>query len=269
MEQQFEDLSEAEIDARIEAIKDKKRRGRPKNQNYLTWEEAREFMRNEMIPSRGKYFEWWDRNKPKTIPRFPYRVYQDEWTSWNDFLNTDNKFNEKVGTKWRPFLEATSWAIKIGLKSQSDWMEYCKQEGALPVDVPARPDLVYDDWRSWSHWLGNRPVEALQSRQEIAAKTQIYYIIRYSSVPENVLTFGVHSDGLTSFKTRWEEEKFTILRMFWYDPEKANRINTIVEKLSSPYMGDDSQRLVPNMWEVVYYLQGEMDQITHRDVNPQ
>jgi hypothetical protein len=244
----------------------RKKRGRPKNENYLGWEEARAFMRGEMIPSRGKFFEWWDRNKPKAIPRFPYRVYQEEWTSWNDFLGTNNKFNEKIGTKWRPFLEATSWAIKLGLKSQVEWMEYCKQENLLPADIPARPDLVYDDWRGWTHWLGNRPVEAIQARQEIAKKIQVYYIVQYPDVPGNILTFGVDPAGLTSFKARWEHEKFIIVRMFWYEPEKADKIRRIVEALSSPYLGDERQRLVPNVWEIAYYLQMEMDQITRKDV---
>lgn len=256
------------VDEQLDEVvpKTPKKRGRPKNQNYLSWEEARTHMRSELIPSRGKYFEWWDRNKPKTIPRFPYRVYKDEWTSWNDFLGTNNKFNEKIGTRWRPFLEATSWALKLGLKSQSEWMEYCKQEELLPDDIPARPDLVYEEWRGWPHWLGNRPVEAIQSHQEVAKKIQVYYIIQYPDVPGNVLTFGIDPTGLTSFKARWEQEKFHIVRMFWYDPAKADKIRRVVEALSSPYLGDETQRLVPNVWEIVYYLQMELDQITRKDV---
>ena len=62
------------------SLREKKKRGRPKNENYLPWDEARAFIRDELLPSRGKFFEWWDRNKPKAIPRFPYRVYK-EWTT--------------------------------------------------------------------------------------------------------------------------------------------------------------------------------------------
>lgn len=262
-----DDMTDDEIDTQIaETQAGKKKRGRPKNENYLSWDEARAHMRSELIPSRGKFFEWWERNKPKTIPRFPYRVYQEEWTSWNDFLGTNNKFNEKIGTKWRPFLEAVSWAIKLGLKSQAEWMEYCKQEEGLPADIPARPDLVYDEWRGWPHWLGNRPVEAIQARKEIAQNIQVFYIVQYPDVPQNILSFGIESAGITSFKSRWEHEKFNIVRMFWYDPTKAAKINKIIDALSSPYLGSDTQRLVPNVWEIVYYLQMEMQQITNKDV---
>jgi hypothetical protein len=256
------ELTEDEIDAQIAARQaGKKKRGRPKNENYLSWDEAREFMRSELIPSRGKFFEWWERNKPKAIPRFPYRVYQEEWTSWNDFLGTNNKFNEKIGTKWRPFLEATVWSLRQGLKSQTEWMEFCKLEGKLPADIPARPDLVYNEWRSWSHWLGNKPVEALQAKQEIAQKVQVYYIIRDQGSPQNVLTFGIEPAGPTALKQRWEEERFDVVRLFWYDPEKSTIIRQIVEALSSAYQGYERQRIVPNVWEIVYHLEMHLDRV--------
>ena len=75
-----QDIADETIDDNYEpagpeaSTKEKKRRGRPRNENYLSFEEARDHVRNELIPSRGKFFEWWDRNKPKSIPRFPYLV---------------------------------------------------------------------------------------------------------------------------------------------------------------------------------------------------
>lgn len=264
-------MTDDEIDGEIAEKKaDAKPRGRPKNANYLPWAEAREFVRGEMLPSRGKFFEWWDRNKPKTIPRFPYRVYtaEGEFTSWNDFLGTNNKFNDKIGIKWRPFLEATAWAIKLGLKSQDEWMEYCRQEeSGVPKDIPARPDLVYDEWRSWSHWLGSRPAQKIEAQQEIAKKIQVFYIIHEAEqTAQNVLKFGVEPAGLTSMKARWEDQQFTIVKMFWYDPTKSAVINQIIEAFSRPYQGNNSERIVPNVWEIVYHLQMHLDQITPKDV---
>jgi len=238
-----------------------KRRGRPKNEHYLPWAEAREFIQSELIPSRGKFFEWWDRNKPKAIPRFPYRVYQAEWVSWNDFLGTSNKFNDKIGTRWRPLLEATGWALKLNLKTQTEWMEFCRVDGNLPADIPARPDLVYDGWRSWGHWLGNKPIAAIESHREVVQLTQVYYIIRNVESPGNVLVFGVEQAGLSAMKQWWELEQFEIVRLFWWDPSKAPTVNSIVNALSSPYKGDDRERLVPNVWEVIYYLEMELDRV--------
>lgn len=255
------DLHEPFDDEEVVEPKAKKKRGRPKNENYIPWGEARDFIRGEMIPSRGKFFEWWDRNKPKAIPRFPYRVYKDEWTSWNDFLGTDNKFNEKIGTKWRPITEATTFTHSLGLKSQQEWMDWCRIDDNLPKDIPARPDLVYDEWRSWGHWLGNRPVQAIEAKKE-AAKTHVYYLIHEQDTPQNIVLVGIEPGGLSAMKERWERERFDIIKLFWYDQEKSVEIKKIVDALSSPYRDYASQRLVPNVWEIVYHLQMVLEIVT-------
>lgn len=242
--------------------KEKKKKGRPRNENFLPWEEAREFVRSEMIPSRGKYLEWWERNKPKTIPRFPYRVYA-EWTTWNDFLGNENAFNEKIGTKWLPIEEAVPKIHALKIKSQQEWMEWVKQPGNLPANIPARPDLVYDGWRSWNHWLGNKVVEAMQAKQD-AARVQVYYVIHDPDVPQNVLTFGVES-GINALKERWEYEKFDVIRMFWYDPSKSAILKEIVNATTTPYLGADNVRIAPNVWETVYYIATHLEEI--RKVN--
>lgn len=240
----------------------KKKVGRPRNPNYLPFEEARDSMRKEMLPSRGKFFEWWDRHKPKAIPRFPYRVYQAEWVSWNDFLGTDNKFNEKIGTRWRPFLEAVAWANKVGLNNQTEWMEYARTAEDFPSDIPARPDVVYDEWRGWTHWLGYKTVDAVQTQQELAKKIQVYYIIRDHDSPMNVLTYGVEPAGQSALRARWDKQPFDIVKLFWYDPSKQDIIRRIVSAYSSPYMDQESQRITPNVWEIIWHLQMHLDVIT-------
>jgi hypothetical protein len=230
-----------------------KQRGRPKNENYIPYLEAREFMLGELIPSRKKYMEWWDRNKPKAIPRFPYRVYQDDWTSWNDFLGTNNTFGLRVGKAWRPLEEAASWVHKLKIESYAKWMAYAK-ENTLPVDIPARPDLVYAGWKTWMHWLGNRPIEVLNVARE-AQRNQIYYVIHETGVPENIITFGLETMGQSAFKERWERDKFTIVRLFWYDAEQADQLKKLIDNCSTPYLGSNNQRTCTNMWEIIYYME--------------
>jgi hypothetical protein len=238
---------------------DRPKSGRPKSTNYIPYKEAREFMIGEMIPSRNKFLEWWDRNKPKAIPRFPYRVYGDEWIGWNDFLGNDNEFGLRVGKSWRPLEEAVVWVHKLKIESYTKWMEYAKT-GALPDDIPARPDLIYSTWKTWMHWLGNRPMEALAVAKE-AQKLQIYYIIHEQGVPENVFTFGVETMGQTALKERWEREKFDIVRLFWHEADKTDKIKKLVEGMSSTYLGLDKQRICPNVWEINYYLELTLQRI--------
>lgn len=239
---------------------EKKRRGRPKNQNYLSYEEARAVIREELIPSMSKYKEWWNREKPKTIPRFPYRVYIDEWVSWNDFLGTDNKFNDRSGRSWRQYDEGAMWAHSLKLKSSDEWFEYCKTN-ELPADIPTRPDLVYTNkWTSWNHWLGNKTTQAIEAKQQ-AQNIQVYYIIHEKDVPGNVFTFGVEPNGISALKERWEMKQFDVLKLFWYDPSRSAIAKQIVETFSTPYMGMDRQRIVPNVWEIVYHLQMQFEMI--------
>jgi hypothetical protein len=236
----------------------KKTRGRPKNQNYSSWEDAREAVRAEMIPSRGKYFEWWDRNKPKSIPRFPYRVYVEEWTTWNDFLGTNNKFNEKMNVKWRPYDEAVLWVHAQKIESFQAWMDFCRGGEKLPPDIPARPELAYKKWISWNHWLGNKPVEAVQAKQQ-AQRVAVFYVIHEQGVPGNVITYGVEQMGITILKERWNNERFDVVRLFWYEADKQETIDKIISHFSTPYLGHERQRITPNVWDIVYHVQSVLD----------
>jgi hypothetical protein len=138
-------------------------------------------------------------------------------------------------------------------------MEYARTN-TLPVDIPARPDLVYSTWKTWMHWLENRPLEALNVMKE-AQKLQIYYIIHERDVPENIFTFGIETMGQTALKERWERENFDIIRLFWHEADKLPEIKRILDGLSSTYLGLDKQRICPNVWEINYYLELTLQRI--------
>ena len=221
-----------------------------------------------MIPSRSKYNEWWEGNKPKAVSKYPYRVYTEEWISWNDFLGTDNKWMARIGP-WRPLEEACLWAHKLKFENKSQWLEWCREQkeaGTLPDDIPARPDLVYDGWKSWGHWLGNQPVKAIEAKQE-AQKFAIYYIIHQTDVPENVFDFGIETGGISVLRERWEREKFDIVKMFWFDSSKSNTIKQAVDALSVPYLGNDRQRIAQNVWEIIWIIQIHLQTVTTQELS--
>jgi hypothetical protein len=231
-----------------------KARGRKRNADFLSFAEARDFIRGELIPSRNKFQEWHDTNNPKAIPKYPYRVYIDEWVSWNDFLGTNNVFSAREGKAWRDMEEAALWVHSLKIETYAKWIDFCREENSkLPSDIPARPDLVYSKWKSWAHWLGNKPLQKVEAVVE-AQKLQIFYIIHEIGYPENVLTFGVDPIGPASFKSRWEQENFQIVKMYWFDPKFATDIKRIVDQLSSPYFGEDNPRICQNVWEINWHL---------------
>jgi hypothetical protein len=61
---------------------------------------------------------------------------------------------------WRPFEEARTFARALGLKSQSQWVDYCQNglpgKPPTPLDIPKAPWSVYQDsgWISIGNWLG-------------------------------------------------------------------------------------------------------------------
>jgi hypothetical protein len=235
-------------------------RGRKKSGKYVEYLVAKDFVRGELIQSRAAYEEWWSRHKPKDIPRFPHRIYVSEWIGWNEFLGNSNIFGIHNLRNWRPYEEAIKFIHSLQIVSYAKWMEQCK-DGKLPNDIPTRPDLVYAKWRTWNHWLGNRPIEAIEAQRAIDKRSQVYYIIHEHGLPENILTFGMDTMGVASFKQKWEREHFTIIRAFWYDRDEAEYISNVVNSLSVSYLGDDRQRIVPNFWEIVYHLEQKLDRV--------
>ena len=71
--------------------------------NWLTFEEARDIVRDESLCSVVQYKQWWDRNVPRQIPKYPYNVWKTKWAGWNDFLGNDNVFDYGK-RQYRPYL---------------------------------------------------------------------------------------------------------------------------------------------------------------------
>lgn len=232
------------------------KRGKKSSGRFISYQEASEFCRSQFISSRVQYLEWFERHKPKDMPKYPHRVWK-EWEGWNKFLGTNNTFGAQNLSKHRSYEDAMKYVHTLGITSFNKWLEYVRS-GRLPDDIPSRPDLNYSKWRSWPHWLGSRLPEAIEAKQLIE-KTQIYYIIREQGMPENVLTFGIDSGGISNFKDRWDHEQFDIVRMFWYSSKQEQFVNNVVRQLSRPYLGDEYRRIVPNFWEIVYYLETQLD----------
>jgi hypothetical protein len=238
---------------------------RKRSSKWMSFEEAKEFVRQQGIQSRKQFLDWHDENKPKRISKYPQRVYTKEWDGWNDFLGTNNEFN-KTRRNWRSMNEAILWVHRLGLQGgKQAWLDWVKEnEDQLPEDIPKRPDIVYKkDWLSWKHWLGDKVAEKVEAQQK-ARESTIYYIIReqdYANV-NNVFTFGIESGGIAGLKDRWKIEKFQVVKMFRFDREHINEVENVLERLSHPYLGEKNVRAVPNIHELCWQLSDYLDVIS-------
>jgi superfamily II DNA or RNA helicase len=113
--------------------------------NYLSFEEAREFVRNLGLKGQKEWQKWWVENRPSNIPYKPERTYENEFISIMDWL----------GYSYFSFEEAREFARTLGLNTQNEWREYCKSNDK-PVEIPTTPQTVYQDkgWISWGDFLG-------------------------------------------------------------------------------------------------------------------
>ena len=115
--------------------------------NFLPFEEAREYTRSLKFISSTKWKEWSKSGmRPSNIPGNPAVTYKNKgWKSWGDFL----------GNNFLPFEEAREYTRSLNLKNKRDWEEWSKN-GMRPSNIPSTPNEVYKDkgWKSWADFLG-------------------------------------------------------------------------------------------------------------------
>jgi hypothetical protein len=92
--------------------------------------------------------------KPADIPANPDRTYaKNGWSGFGDWLGTGTIAPQL--REYRSFKEAREFVRGLGLKSRTEWKEYCKS-GKKPSDIPNAPDLLYREtgWAGMGDWLG-------------------------------------------------------------------------------------------------------------------
>ena len=130
--------------------------GRHHGTGWRPFEEARSFVRRLGLKSRGEWHDYCNSGKkPTDIPNNAKAVYGDAgWSGWGDWLATG-----RVREEWQPFKKARNFVRRLGLKSVTEWNDYCKS-GKKPADIPATPYRAYGHagWSSFGDWLGTERI---------------------------------------------------------------------------------------------------------------
>ena len=126
-----------------------------KLKEYKSFEEAREFVHKIKLKGRKEWKNYCKSGqKPDDIPAAPQSSYkQDGWEGWGDWLGSSNVAYQL--REYKPFEEAREFVHKLKLKSQKEWIDYCKS-GQKPEDIPSYPDQTFkqDGWKTMGDWLG-------------------------------------------------------------------------------------------------------------------
>ncbi len=140
------------------------------NSNYLPFEEARDYVREQKLETTRAWKQWSNgtlygkERRPDFIPSNPDVVYRnDGWNGWTDWI--------KEPIEFLPFEEAREFVRSLGLESQSQWQKYYqgKFNGLeKPDNIPWNPKKVYEDqWKGIKDWIGTEWREFEEARDYV------------------------------------------------------------------------------------------------------
>jgi hypothetical protein len=129
----------------------------PSLRQFRSFKKARAFVRSLHLKTKTE----WDNylksgKKPDDIPTNPHRSYAETgWAGWRDWIGIGRR---RHGIWWS-FKKARAFVHGVGLKSTSEWSDYCKS-GNKPEDILATPARAYAEagWSGMGDWLGTDTV---------------------------------------------------------------------------------------------------------------
>lgn len=198
----------------------------------------------DAVRSRKTFIEWHRRVRPVGIPRYPHRVYP-EWTSWADFLGTDNVFEKVKPGKYRSYWEAVKFVQALGLANVLEYQRAC-DDGRIPSDIPKAPQNIYPEWRGFKVFLGKN-IEAKVAAAR--ADTAVVGLCDVSGMPVGYYRLVVEEKGLPVLMQKLDKRPY---RVYKWEKELAPQVKAIMQRFASPH--DDGVWLVRNFHEIVFEL---------------
>jgi superfamily II DNA or RNA helicase len=136
---------------------------------FLSFNEARAFARSLALASETEWVAYCNGGisakppLPPGVPKAPWTKYKHAgWVSMGDWLGTGYVSPRK--RKYWDYGTAQSFVMKLGLKSQKEWILYIQGKRpdlpAKPEELPGSPDKTYKGkgWSGVGHWLGTGAV---------------------------------------------------------------------------------------------------------------
>ncbi len=158
---------------------------------------ARKF---EQYKRDGKYL-------PRNFPRLPdeYFKRRGSWKGWRDFLGHPAQNRKKPFLTYRDAARIVRLAGIRNCKDYRDWKN-------RPSNLPARPDLTYEEWQNWEQFLGNSYVKPPNTKGGAKLKEMDVRIIKHQlnmGIPGAILAreFGVSEMQISRIKKgeNWTE----------------------------------------------------------------
>jgi hypothetical protein len=180
---------------------------------YLHFENARRLVRDEQLRSVSIFKRWHRHNKPELIPNRPDIIYKKKgWVSWNDFLGNENEFKHFGKKICVSYEKGRQYARSLGLSTLQEWFDHARS-GALPENIPRRPDYFYKEWFTWSDWLGK---DVRKLAEEAVQNIPILFVLKVGSTPFNVFKVDVTYGGKAALEDV-ERQGARVFAAFYYN----------------------------------------------------
>ena len=203
------------------------------------------------IRSRAHYWKWHDENKPHSIPKFPNRVYTEEWDSWNKYLGNDNTYkglDSKNKKPWTPYWEA---ARIVQSHKFSCKREYLAGHDKLSGNIPKCANVAYSsNWKGWPAFLGVDVSSRVEVAKHVVGIVALCTSTLLSSnVLEVVIAPGGKKDLLAKLGTRSD---MRVLKAYVWETDVWINAKSILEAMSTE--GEPGKYIVPNVNALLYEL---------------
>lgn len=117
---------------------------------FVSYEEAKEFVKPLNIKSQNEWIEWCKTGKrPHTIPTNPWHVYSEY--SAGDFFNTNTIAPQYMHKYYITYKELKKFIRKNNIKTQSNWVDFCRA-GNKPMNIPYGIEGFYKKQGTWKGW---------------------------------------------------------------------------------------------------------------------
>lgn len=207
---------------------------------YISYSALQHCVQDFGIKNKWQYTNWIKKEKPLSIPKYPWRVYP-EWTTWGDLLGTESifipfmKWKEMQKKTWKTYWEAARWVQKQNYKTAQEFYDAHKR-GEIPDDIPRAPTQVYgkkyqNTWLGWKAFLGKniqKKVEVMQNIQKLFAISGV------PGYPNNYFRIIIASEGRDHLI---EQLNTTAFRVYEYEEGSQSKLGTIVNAVASSQGG--------------------------------
>lgn len=225
---------------------------RRRRANWLKYDQAARIAKEAGCVSRKSFWDWHAAARPNNIPKMPQRVYK-EWTTWGEFLGTNNTFQIYEKGSYRKYWEAVRWAQRTckehNLTRSLDWLHYYDEnEATIPADIPKNAHYHYkEEWLGWATWLGSKLEDKLMSAKE---EIGVFAICNQSWTPANVVKIVVANDGIESLKEKMADQGLTPVAVYKLEAALAQSASDVINHCGS--LQHDGTYIVRDMNELLF-----------------